>query len=158
MRLKCSLILTAALGVAPLLMSPIAAQAATVTNPLCPVEFAFFAPGNGQDITVPPGFTVSVFAQGLNMPTGIAFAGNKNNFKVYVLESGHGLPSKCNEQGSWPGGVFDPANPFTPDILVFDQSGKKIAGPLGKPTSNGGGLQPAGPAIDIAFEGSFQGG
>jgi hypothetical protein len=134
------------------------AMAATVANPLCPVETANFDPGNGGDIHLPPGFTVSVFAKGLNMPTGIAFLGNKNNFHVYVLESGHGLPSKCNEQGSWPGGVFDPANPFTPDILVFDQNGRKIAGPLGKPTSTGGGFQPAGPAVDIAFERDFQGG
>ena len=91
----------------------------TVANPLCPAETALFDPGNGQDINVPPGFTVSVFAEGLNMPTGIAFLGNKNNFQVYVLESGHGLPSRCNEQGSWPGGASN--NPFTPDILVFDQ-------------------------------------
>jgi glucose/arabinose dehydrogenase len=134
------------------------AMAATVANPLCPAETANFDPGNGGDIHLPPGFTVSVFAKGLNMPTGIAFLGNSNNFQVYVLESGHGLPSNCNEQGSWPGGVFDPANPFTPDILVFDQNGKKIAGPLGKPTSGGGGFQPAGPAVDIAFERDFQGG
>jgi hypothetical protein len=134
------------------------AMAATVANPLCPVETVLFDPGNGQDIRVPSGFTISVFAKGLNMPTGIAFVGNKNNFQVYVLESGHGLPSNCNEQGSWPGGVFDPANPFTPDILVFDQNGRKIAGPIGKPTSAGGGFQPAGPAVDIAFERGFQGG
>jgi hypothetical protein len=158
MQLKRPPILTAALGVAPLLMSPIAAQAATVANPLCPAETAFFAPGNGQDITVPPGFTVSVFASGLNMPTGIAFAGNKNNFQVYVLESGHGLPSKCNEQGSFGTGTFDPNNPFTPDILVFNQNGGTPIRKLGKPTATGGGFQPAGPAIDIAFERGFQGG
>src|SRR6516225_919602 len=162
MRLKRPLILTAALGVAPYLMSPIAAQAATVANPLCPVETAIFAPDQGQDIIVPQGFTVSVFKSGLNAPTGIAFAGNKNNFKVYVLESGHGIPSRCNEQGSWPGGVFDPANPFTPDVLVFDRFGNKIAGPLFKPTGSGttqtGGLQAEGPAVDIAFENGFAGG
>ena len=134
------------------------AMAATVTNPLCPVETASFDPGNGGDIRVPEGFTVSVFAKGLNMPTGIAFLGNKNNFQVYVLESGHGLPSRCNEQESFGGGAFDPANPFTPDILVFDQNGQKIAGPLGKPTAPGVGFQPAGPAVDIAFERGFQGG
>ena len=111
---------------------------------------------------MPPGFRVSVFATKLNAPTGIAFVGNKNNFKVYVLESGHGIPSRCNEQGSWPGGVFDPANPFTPDVLVFDRFGNKIAGPLFKPTGSGttqtGGLQAAGPSIDIAFENGFAGG
>ena len=146
------------IGLVSLIALPNLAGAATVTNPLCPTEMANFAPGHGQDITVPDGFTVSVFASGLNMPTGIAFLGNANRFHVYVLESGHGLPSKCNEQGSWPGGIFDKANPFTPDILVFDQSGKKVAGPIAKPTSSGGGFQPAGPAVDIAFENGFQGG
>ena len=135
-----------------------AASAAVVVNPLCPANTAIYAPGTGQDIIVPAGFTVSVFAQGLNMPTGIAFLGNRNRFQVFVLESGHGLPSICNEQGSFGSGAFDPTNPFTPDILVFDQNGHKIAGPLGKPTSGGGGFQPAGPAVDIAFENGFQGG
>jgi hypothetical protein len=146
------------IGLVSLIALPNLAGAATVTNPLCPKEMANFAPGHGQDISVPDGFTVSVFASGLNMPTGIAFLGNEDRFHVYVLESGHGLPSKCNEQGSWPGGIFDKANPFTPDILVFDQSGKKVAGPIAKPTSSGGGFQPAGPAVDIAFENGFQGG
>jgi len=152
--------LTSVFAFVPFLVLPALAEAATpiVANPLCPSETAFFAPDNAQNITVPKGFTVSVFASKLNMPTGIAFLGNKNQFQVFVLESGHGLPSKCNEQGSWPGGEFDPANPFTPDILVFDQNGKKIAGPLAKPTATGGGLQPAGPAVDIAFERGFQGG
>lgn len=147
------------IGLASLMMLPnLAVAANVVANPLCKAETAFFDPGNGGDINLPPGFTISVFAKGLNMPTGIAFLGKKNNFQVFVLESGHGLPSNCNEQGSWPGGVFDTANPFTPDILVFDQSGKKVAGPLGKPTSGGGGFQPAGPAVDIAFERGFEGG
>jgi hypothetical protein len=77
---------------------------------------------------------------------------------VYVLESGHGLPSPCNEQGSFGTGDLDPTNPFTPDILVFDQNGNKIAGPLGKPNAQGTGFQPAGPAVDIAFERGLQGG
>jgi len=148
---------------APAFMLPGTRAMATppsVVNPLCPVEFAFFDPGNGQDIVVPPGFAVSVFASGLNMPTGIAFMGNKNNFQVFVLESGHGLPSNggCNDQDKFGTGAFDPSNPFTPDILVFDQKGNKIAGPLGKPTGPGVGFQPAGPAVDIAFERDFQGG
>ena len=134
---------------------PTAAYAAIVANPICPAETANFAPGNGQDIKVPDGFTVSVFASGLNMPTGIAFLGNANHFTVYVLESGHGLPSPCNEQDSLP---LDAANPFTPDILVFDQNGSKIGGPLGKPGVATSALQPAGPAVDIAFERGFQGG
>ena len=60
---------------------------------------------------------------------------------------------------AWPGGPFDVHNPFTPDILVFNQTGKLIRGPfLGKPTSSGGGFQPSGPAIDIAFINGLSGG
>ena len=74
------------------------------------------------------------------------------------MSSGHGLPSVCNEQGSFGSGQFDPTNPFTPDILVFDELGKLIRGPLAKPAANGGGLQAAGPAVDIAFEQGLKGG
>jgi hypothetical protein len=76
-----------------------------------------------------------------------------------VLESGHGLPSDCNDQSSSiVGGDFSTTNPFTPDILVFNQNGTKIRGPLGKPTQTGGGFQPAGPAVDIGFVNGFSGG
>src|SRR5256886_9091916 len=136
---------------------PASVFAATVANPLCPNNTALFNPGSGQNIVVPPGFKVSVFASGLNFPTGVAFRGNAQHFEVYVLESGHGLPSKCNEQGSFGTGEFDPNNPFTPDILVFDETGAKIRGPLAKPTATGG-FQTAGPAVDIGFVNGFQGG
>jgi glucose/arabinose dehydrogenase len=156
MQLKRPQSLAAAVALAAPFALPAIGQAANpVANPLCPSETAFFAPDQGKDIVVPPGFKVSVFASGLNMPTGIAFLGNANKFDVYVLESGHGLPSKCNEQGLPP---FSATNPFTPDILVFDQSGtlkRTLAKPIGTGT---GALQPAGPAIDIAFERGFQGG
>src|ERR1700674_1986588 len=107
-------------------------EAATVGNPLCPGESVLFNPDNGQDIVVPSGFKVSVFASGLNFPTGIAFLqkgtqgaqdnrpnGQRGAFEVYVLESGHGLPSRCNDEAAWQtkGLGF---NPFTPDILVFN--------------------------------------
>ena len=65
---------------------------------------AQFAPGNGQGINVPAGFKVSVFASGLNMPTGIAFRSAGAGFEVYVLESGHGLPSACNDEYDNAGG------------------------------------------------------
>lgn len=158
MQIKRQNTLTAALAFAPLLALPTVAAAATVANPLCPTNTANFNPDNGKDIVVPEGFTVSVFASGLNMPTGIAFLGNSKKFQVYVLESGHGLPSVCNEQGSFGSGDFDPKNPFTPDILVFDQSGNKVGTPLGKPNAAGTGFQSAGPAVDIAFENGLNGG
>ncbi|HEY6021248.1 MAG TPA: hypothetical protein VIY48_15500, partial [Candidatus Paceibacterota bacterium] len=101
-------------------MIPVAAQAATVANPNpqpgCSSNTAEFAPSIGQGINLPAGFKVSVFAKGLNMPTGIAFLKNTNGpgFQVYVLESGHGLPSACNNEATMPGGTFAANNPFTP--------------------------------------------
>ncbi len=152
----------AALVLAGIGVAPPTAHAATVTNPICPTEFALFNPDNGGAIVVPPGFKVAVFKAGLNFPTGIAFKGNSQSFEVYVLESGHGLPSICNEQGSPKvGGTFSPTNPFTPDILVFDQAGnllRSLAKPTGSGTTQTGGLQAAGPSVDIAFERGLQGG
>ncbi len=128
-------------------------------NPLCPGEDVFFDPGHGQNIVVPPGFEVSVFKSGLNFPTAVAFRGDARRFEVFVLESGHGLPSRCNDETSpVVGGELSATNPFTPDILVFNESGRLIRGPLAKPTASGGGLQAHGPAIDIAFEKGFEGG
>jgi glucose/arabinose dehydrogenase len=144
-------------AVAFLLAGPAFALAAEVANPLCTDNTALFNPSTGSDIILPAGFKVSVFRAGLNFPTGIAFLRHGNGFDVFVLESGHGLPSKCNEQGSFGTGQFDPKNPFTPDILVFDQSGTTLLRTLGKPTATDG-FQPAGPAVDIAFEGGFDGG
>jgi len=135
------------------------ALATAAGNPLCPGEDVFFDPGHGQDIVVPSGFEVSVFKSGLNFPTAVAFRGDARRFEVFVLESGHGLPSRCNDETSpVVGGELSATNPFTPDILVFDQSGNRIRGPLAKPTKIGTGLQPHGPAIDIAFENGFAGG
>ena len=148
--------LLAVVLVVPLQPSPARSQP-TVANPLCPGEEVFFNPGRGEDILLDSNFKVSVFAKGLNSPTGIAFRGDKDSFEVFVLESGHGLPSRCNDQSAFGTGDFDPKNPFTPDILVFNKKGKLIRGPLGKPTKNGG-FQPAGPAVDIAFEHGFAGG
>ena len=155
-RLACSLALSFWFALA-LFLLPTSAVAATVANPLCPTETVQFNASSGSDIMLPTGFKVSVFASGLNFPTGIAFLRHGNGFDVYVLESGHGLPSRCNEQGSFGSGDFDPKNPFTPDILVFNQSGGTPLRTLGKPTATGG-FQPAGPAVDIAFEKGFSGG
>ena len=143
-------------AVALVFMLPALAVAATAANPLCPAETVLFNANNGSDIMLPTGFKVSVFASGLNFPTGIAFLRHGNGFDVFVLESGHGLPSRCNEQGSFGSGDFDPKNPFTPDIRVFDQGGTLLR-TLGKPTATDG-FQAAGPAVDIAFENGSSGG
>jgi hypothetical protein len=151
--------LARALLLAGITVTSSAGFAATLSNPECPTETAFYSPGNGEDIKVLAGYTVSVFAKDLNFPVGIAFKGNKNNFQVYVLESGHGLPSACNDETSpVVGGTFSSTNPFTPDIKVFDQNGSLIAPPLAKPTASGGGLAPHGPSIGIGFERGFDGG
>src|SRR5713226_4733217 len=127
MQLERPYALTVAVALAPFLALPAVAQAATIANPLCPTETALFNPDSGSDIVVPAGFKVSVFKSGLNFPTGIAFRGNSQNFEVHVLESGHGLPSRCNDQESpVVGGMFSPSNPFTPDIRVFDESGNLL--------------------------------
>jgi hypothetical protein len=148
-----------ALLLAGITMTSSAGLAATVANPECPVEAVSYNPGNGEDIVVPSGYNVSVFAKNLNFPTAVAFKGNKNHFEVYVLESGHGLPSRCNDETSAVvGGVNSPTNPFTPDILVFNQNGSLLRGPLAKPSSGPDSLQAHGPALDIAFEKGFQGG
>src|SRR5262245_53657300 len=78
-------------------LAPVVAAPAMVGNAACPGEEVFFDPGNGEDIIVPEGYRVEVFAQGLNFLTAIAFAGNQNQFRVFVLGSGRGLPSRCND-------------------------------------------------------------
>ena len=150
--------LSAALLLAGIAVAPVAALA-DASNPVCPVETVFFDPGNAEDIVVPDGYKVEVFAKGLNFPTDVAFLGSKDDFRVLVLESGTGLPSPCNDNTKVPKvGRFDANNPFTPDLLIFDRHGNKVAGPLGKPTASGGGFQADGPAIGLAFEHDFQGG
>jgi hypothetical protein len=160
MQVKRSLAFTAILAVTPFLSLSAVAANNIVANPICTDNTANFNPTLPPSIVLPSGFTASVFVSGLNFPTGIAFLGNSQNFKVFVLESGHGLGgSRCNEQDDpIVGGTFSSTNPFTPDILVFNRNGKLIRGPLGKPTSSGGGFQPAGPAIDIAFVNGLSGG
>ena len=142
-------------------VAPSVALADVKSNPTnlpgCSLNTAFYSPGQGEDIVVPQGFTVSVFAKDLNAPVGIAFKGNQHNFEVYVLESGHGLPSRCNDEALQPGGTFSPNNPFTPDIVVFDQDGQKKQ-VLAKPTAETVGLLPHGPSIGIGFENGFNGG
>ena len=111
---------------------PVAVMAEIVSQPDCPVENVFYGPGNGEDIVVPDGYKVEVFARDLNFPTGIAFRGEKHNFQVFVLESGTGLPGRCNNSAA--GGVFNPDNPFTPGLVIFDRQGHRVAGQIGKPS------------------------
>src|SRR5712664_3409004 len=151
--------LAAALLLATVAAAPLAAWAQTKSNPVCPTETAFYDPGRAEDIVVPKGYKVEVFARDLNFPTDVAFVGDKHSFKVVVLESGTGLPSRCNNNELVPNVPrFAANNPFTPGVLIFDQDGRRIAGPLGKPTSGGGGFQADGPAIGLSFENDLEGG
>src|SRR5262245_15872340 len=93
--------IAAALALAGFGVAPIAAFA-DVSNPVCPGETVFFDPGNGEDIVLPKGFKIEVFAKGLNFPTDVAFLGDKNKFSVVVLESGTGLPGQCNDNTKVP--------------------------------------------------------
>jgi len=154
------LMLVALVSIATLL--PTTAQAQTRTNHTagCAGNVVNYNPGNGEDIVVPKGYKVERFSkQDLNFPTGIAFIGSKSDFKVLVLESGHGLPSRCNDrEDPVYGGPFSATNPFTPDIVVLDKNGNRMPGTFGKPTGPGNGFQADGPAIDIGFENRAQGG
>jgi glucose/arabinose dehydrogenase len=90
MRLTRSHVLRTLVALATLLALPIVAGAQTVSNPTplpdCMSNTAFFNPALPASMNLPPGFTASVFASGLNMPTGIAFLGNSVQFKVYVWD------------------------------------------------------------------------
>src|SRR5262249_8455033 len=95
----------------------------TAGNAACPGEDVFYNPSHGEDIVVPQGYKVDVFARDLNFPTSVAFmrtGSGKSDFNVLVVESGTGLPGRCNNN-TLPafGGKFSSTNPFTPDILVL---------------------------------------
>ena len=128
-------------------------------NANCPLEDVYYDPGSAQDIIVLKGYKIQVFARDLNFPTTVAFVGNRENFKVGVIESGSGLPGRCNSpNGTAYGGTFGANNPLTPDVLVLDSNGNIVQGPIGKPTPTSGGFQVNGPAIGLTFERGFDGG
>src|SRR5678815_1052176 len=138
------------------------ASAQMVGNAACPGEDVFFNPSQGQDIFVPPGYKIEVFASGLNFPAGIAFKGNSNDFEVFVTESGTGLPGRCNGAEFFrdTAKVPDAANPFLPQVRVLDDHGNTLRR-LGRAPSvaarEGAAFLHA-PTIGIAFENEFQGG
>ncbi len=106
------LMIVALVSIATLL--PATAQAQRTNNTTgCSGNTVNYNPANGEDIVVPKGFKVERFSkQDLNFPTGIAFLGSKSDFKVLVLESGHGLPSRCNDRTDPVyGGPFSPRSP-----------------------------------------------
>jgi hypothetical protein len=136
-----------------------APSGAVRSNAACPGEDVLYDPGRGDQITLPKGYRASVVARDLNFPTGIAFVGDREHFRIAVLESGAGLPGRCNRPDNPVfGGVTSADNPLTSDVLVLDQNGRRLSGPIGKPTAAGGGFQVFGPAIGLAFERGLNGG
>src|SRR5919109_1604052 len=119
------------------LTAPLMAQTRTNNTEGCQGNVVNYNPGNGEDIVVPEGYKVERFSKiDLNFPTAIAFIGDRHNFKVLVLESGHGLPSRCNDRTDPAyGGPFSTTNPFTPDIVVLDKDGNFVSGPFAKSTA-----------------------
>jgi hypothetical protein len=159
----------------------------TAVNLACPGYEVFFDPGNGEDILVPSGYQIEVFATGLNSPTGIAFRGTAQAFEVFVTEAGTRLSGQCNgaefyaektkspdAKNPFPGGRGprrraprpeptespDAENPFLPQIRVLDQHGETRR-VLGRPpTVDQREKAPFlhAPAIGITFERGFDGG
>ncbi len=128
------------------------------SNAACLDEDVFFGPGSGEDILVPPGYKVEVFASGLNFPTNIAFLGTQSSFEVYVTEAGTSLPGRCNAAVGYPSS--DATNPFLPQLRVMSQTGTTLR-TLGRPPSVALRENPAylhAPTIGIAFELDFGGG
>ena len=139
----------------------VAANAATVANPnpvnpQCAANTAQFAPANGQGINVPAGFNVRVFAPGLNMPTGIAFRSAGAGFEVFVPESGHGLPSACNDNRQCRRTLRHEQSLHTRHPRIRSEWEPQTEDC--QANSSGGRLAAGGPAIDIAFERGLQGG
>lgn len=127
-------------------------------NARCPGEAVFFNPGHGEDIIVPPGYKVEVFAKGLNFPTDVAFRGNSNRFEVFVTEAGTSLPGFCNAAEGYP--TPDAENPFLPQVRVLDASGHTLR-VLGRSPTVAQRESPAflhAPTIGITFQQEFEGG
>ena len=138
--------------------------AGTRGNAACPGEDVPFDPGAGEDVVLPRGYRIDVFAQNLDFPTGLTFTRTgRGDFQVLVIESGTGLPGRCNNN-ALPvfGGKLSAGNPLTPDLLVLDRHGRVVRGPLFKPTStspaDNTGFQPDGPAIGLVVADGSRGG
>jgi glucose/arabinose dehydrogenase len=157
-------LLAAVLALVGVIATSSFAGAVVVGNAACPGEEAIFDPGTGQDIIVPPGYKVEVFATGLNFPTGIAFKGDRRRFEVFVTEAGTGVPGQCNgaqffRDNTTPM-VPDSQNPFLPQVRVLDDDGNTLR-VLGRPTSVADRESPSflhAPTIGLAFERDFHGG
>jgi glucose/arabinose dehydrogenase len=155
--------LVALLLTATVLPGAPSASAQTAGNAACPGEEVFYNPAAGEDIFVPPGYKVEVFASGLNFPTNIAFRRTgKGGFEVFVTEGGAGLPGRCNDAAFFKTttGKPDGDNPFLPQVRVLDSHGGTLRF-LGRPPSvaqRGSDDFLHAPTIGVTFESHFGGG
>src|SRR5262245_21378826 len=157
-------LLAVVLALAGILVTSSLASAVVLGNAACPGEQVIFDPGQGQDIIVPPGYKIEVFAKGLNFPTGIAFKGDGRRFEVFVTEAGTGVPGRCNgaeffRDNSMPA-VPDSQNPFLPQVRVLDDDGNTLR-VLGRSPTVAARESPSflhAPTIGLAFERDFHGG
>jgi glucose/arabinose dehydrogenase len=151
-------LLLVVIGLVGVIVTSPLASAQSAGNAACPGEDVFFNPSHGEDIIVPPGYRVEVFASGLNFPTDIAFRGDGRKFEVFVTEAGTSLPGRCNAAVGYP--TPDATNPFLPQVRVLDHNGNPLR-VLGRPTSVAA-REDAGflhaPTIGIAFQRDFEGG
>jgi hypothetical protein len=134
----------------------------TAANPACPEYKVFFDPGNGEDISVPSGYKIEVFATGLNFPMSIAFRGTAQAFEVFVTEAGTRLPGRCNGAEFFAEQTERPAaeNPFLPQVRILNQRGETLR-VLGRPPTVNRREEAAflhAPTIGLAFEREFEGG
>src|SRR2546423_1888555 len=112
--------------------------------------------GGVPAVDQPPGGRGDCRATGGARPPGPGFRRSGIGFQVLVVESGTGLPGRCNDNAPavW-GGKLSAGNPLTPDLLVLDSHGRAVRGPLFKPTSTdparNTGYQPDGPAIGLVL-------
>ena len=145
------------LATATAILLALSAPAFAAGNAQCPGEDVFFDPGNGQDIIVPPGYKVEVFAKGLNFPSNIAFRRTAGGFEAFVTEAGDSLPGRCNSEDTFPSTAA--ANPFLADIAVLNQNGMVLRH-IGKAPSLAQKGDPAflhAPTIGVTFEDNFSG-
>jgi len=134
----------------------------TAVNLACPEHEVFFDPGNGEDIFLPSGYQVEVFATGLDFPMGIAFRGTAQDFEVFVTEAGTRLPGRCNGAEFYAKKTESPddKNPFLPQVRVLNQHGKtrRVLGRPPKVEQREKSAFLHAPAIGITFELGFDGG
>src|SRR3982074_1230389 len=85
------------------LAAALAMAGTTRGNAACPGEDVAYNPAAGQDVVLPKGYKIEAFARNLDFPTRLQFVrtgGGRSGFQVLVVESGTGLPGRCNDNAN----------------------------------------------------------